>query len=123
VIFMPAPTAVSTTRPKSSPKVLRIRSSTLPRPTCAPDCGGVLGVSVSRADPCRCRVLDDDHALGPAFSAVIVIVPPLACWPDRGAPAFSTSGCQRENGSTPRAIGAICSLMFSRPGPGLLQPD
>src|SRR5688572_11516842 len=33
VIFMPAPGAVSTTRPKSSPNVERIRSSTLPSPT------------------------------------------------------------------------------------------
>jgi len=46
-------------------------------------------------------VLDDDHALAPAFSAVIVIVPPWACWPDRGRTAFLDERLQaRGNGST-----------------------
>ena len=51
----------------------------------------------------------------PAFSAVIVIVPPFGLPDSPCRTAFSTSGCSARNGSTTDSTsGAICSLMLSR---------
>jgi hypothetical protein len=51
----------------------------------------------------------------PAFSAEMVIVPPLGLLASPCRTAFSTSGCRARNGSTTDSTsGAICSLMLSR---------
>ena len=64
------------------------------------------------------------HSL-PAFSAVIVIVPPLGLLPSPCRTAFSTSGCSARNGSTTdEHLGRDLQLDVQPVAEaGLLQPD
>src|SRR5699024_1408894 len=113
--FDPAPTAVSTTSPYSSPKVVRSRSSTFASPTWSPLVPPSWSRSVSGSIPAPSSSLLRWASL-PTSSARMVFGPPPG-WPSIPCcTAFSTSGCRHRNGTTtPSPSGAMRSVTPNRP--------